>query len=64
MSSRPPWALELRGEGGFVGVGVRGLTEQAAGDHTAGVAEQASSSSITLSDTSITSSPTPGPVTA
>lgn len=54
MSCRPPRAVEPRGEGVWVGVGVRGLTEQAAGDHTAGVAERASSSSITLSDTSIT----------
>lgn len=28
MSSRPPRAMELRGEGGLVDVGVRGLTEQ------------------------------------
>lgn len=64
MSSRAPKAVELRGEGGLVSVGVGGLAEQAAGNHTAGVTERASSSSITLSDTSITSSPTPGPVTA
>lgn len=39
MPSRSPRTVELRGDGGMVSVGVRGLTEQAAGGHTVGVAE-------------------------